>query len=307
MAIYMVEGKLGSGKSLIAVSKMRDAMRDGLRVATNLNLFVEKLLPGWSKYDRAIRLPDWPSVADLNYIGRGSDSLDESKFGALVLDELGTWLNARAWGDKGRQALIDWLLHSRKLGWNVYLIAQNVSMLDKQIRDALTEFRVICKRTDRIGIPLIGGRLPRVHIAFVKYGVHPGAPTAEKWIYRGKDVQDGYDTRQVFIPPDVELDGKVCGPMHYLSPFRLTRERQPRKGFVRLRELGEEWRRELELVWPHLFEWVRYAPGDAESEDRLPVAVTPSDHRKRRLERLKTVPEFERWRIARDLVERGIL
>ncbi|MFK4136821.1 zonular occludens toxin domain-containing protein, partial [Pseudomonas luteola] len=37
MAVYFVTGKLGSGKSLVAVGKIRDYMIAGRRVATNLD------------------------------------------------------------------------------------------------------------------------------------------------------------------------------------------------------------------------------------------------------------------------------
>ena len=66
------------------------------------------------------------------------------------------FFNSRDWQTPERQEVIKWLLHSRKLGWDVILIVQDITLLDKQIRLALCEHVVIVKRLDRIGIPVIG-------------------------------------------------------------------------------------------------------------------------------------------------------
>ncbi|HDC2549022.1 TPA: hypothetical protein O7118_005531, partial [Salmonella enterica] len=53
------------------------------------------------------------------------------------------------YGDKNRLALIDWFIHSRHLGWDVFIIVQNEEMIDKQIALATGEVLVVCKRSDR--------------------------------------------------------------------------------------------------------------------------------------------------------------
>lgn len=156
MAIYIVTGKLGSGKTLAAVGRIRDYLREGRRVATNLNLKLENLLPSSNRTARVVRVSDKPTVGELEGLGLGADVLDEERYGLLVLDELGSWLNARSWADKERQGVIDWLIHSRKRRRDVVFVVQHVSMIDKQVREALLEFLVTCKRLDRIRIPLFG-------------------------------------------------------------------------------------------------------------------------------------------------------
>jgi len=206
MAVYIVTGKLGSGKTLAAVGRIRDYLRRGARVATNLDIN----MPGFGNpMSRAWvhRLPDHPTRSDLDLLGTGQDGLDEEKNGLLVLDECATWLNSRDWSDKGRQAFIDWALHSRKLGWDLMLIVQDISTIDKQVRTSLAEFHVIVKRLDRLAIPFIGGffkmfgmkvRPPKIHAAFVKYGTDIHAPISDRWLYRGRDLYTAYDTKQVF-------------------------------------------------------------------------------------------------------------
>jgi len=43
MAVYVVTGKLGAGKTLVAVGKIQDKIVSGCRVATNLDLRIHNL------------------------------------------------------------------------------------------------------------------------------------------------------------------------------------------------------------------------------------------------------------------------
>lgn len=206
MAVYAITGKLGSGKSLVSVGRIMDYLARGRPVATNLDLYPENYF-GKRSLVSYLRLPDIPTVEHLQAMGEGNESLDESKNGLLVLDECGVFFNSRDWADKGRQSVISWLLHSRKLGWDVILIVQDIQLIDKQIRVALLEHVGICKRTDRLSIPFIGGilkffkiphRPPRMHLCSIKYGTDIHALVVDRWLYRGVVIQNCYDTRQVF-------------------------------------------------------------------------------------------------------------
>lgn len=225
MAIYLVTGKLGGGKTLACVGRIRDALLEGKKIATNLNLFLPHMLPADLPRADVVRLPDKPTLADFQFIGLGNETADESGNGLVVLDELGAWFNARSWNDKSRQDVIDWLLHSRKLGWDCYFIIQHPKMLDSQAREGLAEFLVTCRRLDRIRIPYIGGALgwvmgkpltgPKIHVATVRYGLEKEALIADRWVYRGHDLYAAYDTRQVFTDKRVE-------------PYRLEWKPQPK-------------------------------------------------------------------------------
>lgn len=213
--VYSVEGKLGTGKSKFAVWRARTALLAGRRVASNVDLHLEHMSPRkWATY---MRLPDKPTSADLEAIGRGADGgYDEDNFGVLILDELGTWLNSRSYQDKGRAGVLDWLIHARKLRWEVYLIVQDAGMIDKQVREALIEYQCKCMRMDKVRIPLIGGwindlgqavlgtrarrwgYLPRMHVVAARVGQGAGAIVAERWVYRGDELHACYDTEQVF-------------------------------------------------------------------------------------------------------------
>ena len=207
MAVYFVTGKLGSGKTLACVGKLRDYALEGRRIAGNLDLNLDKLT---SKRSKTVytRVPDKPRVEDLVALGRGTESYEENTFGALILDECGTWFNSRNWNDKARKPVLDWFLHARKLGWDIYLLVQDISQVDSQARAALCEHLVVCRRLDRLPVPglrllsrFFGTRitLPKVHVASVFYGDSPSsALKVDRWIYRGRDFYEAYDTRQCF-------------------------------------------------------------------------------------------------------------
>jgi hypothetical protein len=208
MAFYIVTGRLGAGKTLVATSRIQKALSQGLRVATNLDIFPEHMLPVSRRELDLTRLPDLPDVESLEALGLGSDVVaDESKFGLIVLDECAAFFNARQWADKGRQGVIDWLKHSRKLRWHIFLIVQSEAMLDKQIRDAFGEHLVVCKRMDRLAIPFLSSffklfsvdlRPPKLHVGIVRYGLSKSDPVVDRWMYRGHELYKSYNTEQIF-------------------------------------------------------------------------------------------------------------
>ncbi|HZX31567.1 MAG TPA: zonular occludens toxin domain-containing protein [Rhodocyclaceae bacterium] len=239
----LLGGKRGHGKSLIATGRMREYMWSGRMVATNLNLRVEYLVPPRNKV-RPFRLPDWPTAADLEALPLGNPGLEwregepypviredypytEEENGLLVLDEVATFLNSREWQDKGRQALINWFLHSRKYGWDLLFLAQAPSLVDKQLRDALFDLFGTTRRLDKVQVPFFGRiaalmgfkmRLPKWHVAHIKYGAQQGAPLSESIWIRGHDLYKAYDTTQKINP---ETGVKAGEGYQYLSAWDL--------------------------------------------------------------------------------------
>lgn len=256
MAVYAVEGKLGTGKTKFTVWMAQQASFLGRRIAGNLDINTEVLRP--SNPPRYARIPDKPTAFDLDALGHGNpDSYDESMNGVLILDELGTWLNSRSFQDKGRAELLDWLIHARKKGWDVYLIVQNVVMIDKQVRDSLVEYSCNCVRMDKVKIPFIGwfianigealgailgsnsfrkwGYLPFFHLVSARIGQGTNAVVADRWTYTGRDLHAAYDTRQIFrsdyehgtfskLPP---WDHKIPVPFMEKLRIRFTPKPKP--------------------------------------------------------------------------------
>ena len=219
MAVYFVTGKLGAGKTLAAVGRLRDYLRQDRRIAGNLDLNLANLCNNPKSRKTYTRLPDKPRVEDLELLGRGCEGYDEDRFGLLVLDEVGTWFNSRNWNDKTRKPVIDWFLHARKLCWDVLFLVQDISQVDAQARAALCEHLVICRRLDRLPVPglrllsrLLGVKIhmPRIHVASVYYGDSPSSSMrVDRWFYRAVELYEAYDTRQCFTD-GVEILGNTA-------------------------------------------------------------------------------------------------
>lgn len=237
MAVYFVTGKLGNGKTLVAVSRIKMKLDKGLPVATNIDLNLLKMYGPKQRKLNVIRVPDKPTVADLEALGNANPTYDEAQNGLLVLDECGTWFNSRSWADKARGPVNDWFLHARKLGWDVLLIVQDISIIDKQARECLAEHTVFCKRLDNLHVPFFGTvwkaitgykmRLPRVHMGRVVYGDNEQALLSDRWVYRGTELFSAYDTKQLFLRDYPHGTHSVLTPWHLVG--RHLRKKTPRE------------------------------------------------------------------------------
>lgn len=254
-----ITGKLGSGKTLFAVHLIREALLDRRRVASNLDLQIEKLVPSRSR-ETVIRLPDHPGAESCEAIGSGNDSYDESRNGLIVLDECSHFLGARTWNQPGRAEFMRFLTHTRKLGWDVYLIVQGTDMLDSQVRDNLLDSTIRLRNYSRQSVPFFGRllrmvglphHLPRFHVAQSRYGVDPTALIAETWTFRGVDLIGAYDTRQLF--------GEQQAPYTYLSRWHLEGRYRPKR-----RPL---WH------WPILLAWAAAAAATGHDLPRKTVSA----------------------------------
>lgn len=207
MSVYFVTGGLGSGKGLAAMNKIREYAQNGCKIAGNLDVFLPHLCKDVNSRITYIRVPDRPTAHDLNALGSGNEGYDPFENSLLVLDELATWFNSRTWNEKGRADLLDWLVHSRKHGWDVILIVQSIETVDKQLTELLMEYHVPMSDMSKINIPVIGrlGRslskknrpitFPKIHLGTVWY---KNKVKADKWVFRARDLYASYDTKQIF-------------------------------------------------------------------------------------------------------------
>ncbi|MBU2871533.1 zonular occludens toxin domain-containing protein [Colwellia sp. E2M01] len=140
------EGRRGSGKSKYAVEFIQNRLKAGHSVATNLDIFLDKLIPDNPKA-HYVRLPDFPRSIDLLCLGKAYPELDhdkpetydEKKNGGVILDELLTSFNSRNWNDPDRLAVVNWIVQSRKDGWDLKLIGQSIDAVDKQIKETVID------------------------------------------------------------------------------------------------------------------------------------------------------------------------
>lgn len=201
--IRMITGHLGSGKTLLAVRLAQQYLEQGRRVATNLTLNPDHLVKATDR-QTIHKLPYIPKPEHLQAMGRGypKGNYDEKKFGLLLLDECGSWLNSQDWKDKDRRGLFTWITHARKHGWDVALIIQDWESLDAQIRRSVCECYVSCSRTDRIKVPFLPIKLPRCHVATERYQ-GPNGPKMGRWYTRGTDLFKAFDTEEAIRPEEV--------------------------------------------------------------------------------------------------------
>ncbi|MEH6564709.1 MAG: zonular occludens toxin domain-containing protein [Halopseudomonas sp.] len=211
MAVYIVTGKLGAGKTLLCIIKILEYLKARRRVAVNVDVFMDKLCKPNNKHSRVVRLPDLPTADDLLGLGFGHETYDEERFGGIFLDEGGVWLNSRDWNQGGRTDLLKFFLFLRKRRWDLWLCVQHVGVIDKQVRESIAEHVVYLNRWDKMKVPfpfgLLGrifslgfykGRLPKLHQAVVKYGAKFNSPKVEDIFYRGEQYYSYYDTTQEY-------------------------------------------------------------------------------------------------------------
>jgi len=229
---YALTGKKGTGKSKHAVMLIRDRYLKNKRlVATNLDLNLEPMLGPFSK-STYVRIPDKPKAFDLLAAGHGNpNSYDEDLNGALVLDEMGTWLNTRTFADKERAGVLDYFAHARKHGFDTFYIMQNVVQVDKQLRESFIEQTVRHTSFAKVKIPVFGSLLgalfgdraaffPRFHTAVYRIGVNPQDLVTNRAVFTGKDIEPCYDTRQVFLESYPHGTHSVLSPWHITGRFK---------------------------------------------------------------------------------------
>ena len=227
MTDFAVTGKKRTGKGLFSAAMIQEKLLKGCRVATNMDIFLEHMFGPTNKCT-LIRLPDCPTVADLEAIGRGYEGeYDDEKNGIIILDEASKYFNSRQFGDKERQPMLDWLIHSGKLGWDVYYQMQGLVQVDKQIRDTQIEYHVSVKNTNRWPIPFltpllglvgINLRFPKMHLGIIRHGCERDSMIVGRKWYKSADLYKAYDTRQVFLDRD---HPKACAIHTVLSAWHI--------------------------------------------------------------------------------------
>jgi hypothetical protein len=215
MPATFLEGRRRSGKSLYAILKIQEYLKEGRKVATNLDLHLDKLMPDNPK-SQVTRIPDFPRSEDLFNLGNAYDSLDpnkpetydEDKNGLVVLDELLTSFNSRSWSNKDRLNVINWIVLSGKIGWDLVFIGQSFEAVDTQIRDTVIDRIGSCTSNDNLypGFfwntfvkPTYLRITGKKYFIFLYYGK---AKTKENFSHRVThkrvDLYECYNTAQIF-------------------------------------------------------------------------------------------------------------
>jgi len=218
MTITLIQGTPGSGKSAVMVSDMIGHLMSGGIVACNFNL-----IDGWSQriadnhfrcklglrdrfemakslWERAYKVGTSDTIFELSKIlnKRQNGRLIEGQ-GRLYIDEAQLLFNSRDW--KKNMPFIEFFTQHRKLGWDVYLIAHSIDMIDAQIRP-LIEIEGRFRNWKKVKI---FGTIPLspVHLFFSVYryaGVSAGSGSIayRRWYLLDKAWGSSYDSTEVF-------------------------------------------------------------------------------------------------------------
>lgn len=118
----------------------------------------------------------------------------------LYIDECQLLFNARTWNDKARKDWIKFFTQHRKLGYDVYLIAQFDSMIDKQLR-SLVEYEVKHRKFNNYGFlgKIVGlFFVNRPIVIAITYWYPMKQRLSAEWILGKKSLFAIYDTGKIF-------------------------------------------------------------------------------------------------------------
>lgn len=149
MALYLVTGVMGGGKSYLGADVCRTAFQEGAVVHTNMQLNEEIIASsGWQ--EQYVKLPadpaDWKAVLHAG---------EEGKENLLMVDEAALCFHVNDQQKKkaDNRDIFELLVWSRKSGLDVYFITQSAANIDVQLR-RLTEIRIHCVAVRMI--PFVG-------------------------------------------------------------------------------------------------------------------------------------------------------
>jgi len=224
--IQVIQGSLGSGKSLVAVIEASNQLRSGGVVATNFSFS-----PNWaydlagqdlrvklglrdrmkfasSMYSRCFKIGHPESMKELSG-DRGSNlaklctgKLKDSREGKglLILDDCHHFFNSRTF--TANKDYVTFFANARKYGWRTLLITHSIENIDKQIR-SYVEIESRFRNLQKFRIPLLGlplSPLPCFLIVRRYAGLGPGSGSIHSkdlyWFDKGSARL--YDTLERF-------------------------------------------------------------------------------------------------------------
>jgi hypothetical protein len=120
--IYAIVGRPGTGKSYSAVDMVRNFLRKGTDVYSNVPIDESKFWEG-NEPKKKGKLFFWKSLAQFRYIENG----------IVIIDEAGSYFEARNWAKFSLDDRIKFQQH-RKQKLDIYLIAQSFARIESSIR-----------------------------------------------------------------------------------------------------------------------------------------------------------------------------
>lgn len=225
--ISIFEGRIGGGKTYLAVTRILAHLAKGGTVVTNVELLPDGCACYLAKHyglqmdPSAIRFLNEEETGFFHkHLIGGTKELPV----LAVIDEAHLWFNARDTMQTGstKRALLTFLSQSRKLGVDVIFIVQKEENLEAQFRRLASELWRM-KDLSKLRIPGFGIQYPWPHIIAFRLDAANGLLMERKIIRRTHDVFDCYDTNALLRP--VEFAGEIAGKRNLIAvekkPFSL--------------------------------------------------------------------------------------
>lgn len=194
--IEIYTGTPGSGKSYHIVQKIYKWNRLGFPVISNVRINSDKL-----KRPELYHFIDSLEMSEKAVLMAAQKYLrDKPKEHSilLVLDECQLFLNARNFYAEGRQDWMHFFSIHRHLGFDVVLISQDMSFIDKQAR-LLADYEIRHMNVGKIKLFRFFEILLRHRIFLVKtYHIGTKYKCSSDWVFGRKKFYDIYDTFQTF-------------------------------------------------------------------------------------------------------------
>jgi hypothetical protein len=230
--IQVIQGSLGSGKSMVAMCECIYQLNRGGVIATNFTL-----TPHWAydlagqsiyvkigikdRYEkacclfkRAFKIGNPQSMAELsgdrgenlNRLCVGKAKNKREGKGLLIIDDCHHFFNSRTF--TANKEYVSFFANARKYGWRTILITHDVDNIDKQIRSYI-EIEARFRNLQKVRIPFIGIPLspffPMFLIRRKYYGLGPGSGSNHSLDIYPFDIRAArlYDTLERFTSDDV--------------------------------------------------------------------------------------------------------
>lgn len=151
MTITLFSGTPGSGKSLHMAQMIYWRTRRKRFCIANFEVNKELINERYFKdVGNDLLSPEVLQNIATDYFSRNKKGVEEGSI-TLFIDECQLIFNARTWNDKDRKEWIRFFTQHRKLGFEIYLIAQFDYMIDKQIR-SLIEYETKHRKLNNYGL-----------------------------------------------------------------------------------------------------------------------------------------------------------
>lgn len=208
MTVYCYSGVPGSGKSLHIVKELLFRLKHNkhTKVLTNFDVNLEPYNNRLYKFDAFTFTPD----TLMDWICEDSpDGILPNSY-VIVWDEAQNVFNTRTWNDPIRLSWLKWFTTSRHWGCDVILCAQQMEMLDKQIRGVI-EINVRHYKLASV-FKLLGAlTLWRpIFIWFSSYATNQKMKLQKGIIFGTGNLFDRYDTMTLLLGKSDGTKGIVC-------------------------------------------------------------------------------------------------